>query len=335
MKLKKNIITIFLIIDFILLVLGFLNFRLLTTKAGLPEVYKTEINNFSFDVKHISKSENIIEFNGMKIVKKGSVDFYLLNHKINDTVTIKSINTSGMATSRRVALTNKYILIELIIMALVAMFYFFTGIYVLLKYHGTSFSYIIHTLSISIGLMVIFDWGDLYTYGKFLNFIIFLLFEISIYLVPTLFLHVSFNYPVKSKGKGIFFLVPFYCATVTFVVISIIHLFKIIFLGADIANLYFINFHTTIADIYLVIVLILTIAKFEHSALTLNDVTFKKQIYWALLGITFGPLIYVFLCLVPRILLGNELVSLAFMQFTIIAAPITLLISLAHNKNYN
>jgi len=335
MNSKKTLIIFFLSVDFALLELGFLNFRLLAIKAGLPNEYKTEINNFSFDLKHISKSEKIIEFDGRKIERSGLVDFYLLNYKINDTVKIKSVNAEGKTILRTIALPTKYTLIELLVMAVVAMFFLFTGIYVLLRYRGSSFSYIIHMLSISTGLMVIFDWGDLFTYGKYLNFVIFLFFEIGIYLVPVLFLHLSFTYPVKSKGKSVYFLVPFYATTVTFIIIAFIHLFKIIFMGINVAGLYYINFHTTIADIYLVIVLILTIAKFEHSALTLTDVIYKKQIYWALLGITFGPLIYVFLCLVPRILLGSELVSLAFMQFTIIIAPIMLLISLAHNKSYS
>ena len=335
MNSKKLLIIIFLSTDLILLILGFLNFRLYINKVGLPNEYQAVINNFSFDVKHIYKRERIIEFEGKKIDKNGLVDFYLLNHQHNDTVKIKSISAAGKFIERNVALPKKYVPIELVIMAFVTLFFFFTGIFILLRYRNTTFSYIIHTLTISIGVMIILDWGDLITYGKVLNFIIFLLFEASIYIVPTLFLHFSFTYPVRSKEKNLFFLAPFYCATITFIIIGTIHLVKIFFFAKDIRGLYYLTFHTTISDIYLALVLILTIAKFEHSALTLSDKIYKKQIYWALLGITFGPLVYVFLCLISRILLGYELVSIAFMQFTIIVAPIMFLISITRNKrNY-
>jgi hypothetical protein len=331
-KSKKQLIFILLSVDLLLIILGFLNLQLYNNKAGLPIEYQAKINDFSFDVKNIYKKEQIIEFDGKEINKNGLVDFYLLSHKYNDTVSIKSIGTGGKIIERKVVLPKKYVQFELVIMALVTLFFFFTGIFILIRYRNTTFSYIIHALSISTGIMIIFDWGDLITYSKLLNYIIFLFFEMSIYLVPTLFLHLSFTYPVKTKERSLFFLAPFYCAAVTFIIISYIQLTKIFFFGKDISELYYLNFHTTIADVYLVLVIILTIAKFEHSALTISDVTYKKQIYWALSGITFGPLIYVFLCLIPRILMGYELVSLVFMQFTTVVAPIMLLISVTRNK---
>ncbi len=333
MNSKRKIIVFLLAIDFCLLILAFLNLRLFSEKASLPSEYQAKINNFSFDVKNIYRKKQVIEFDGKEINKNGQLEFYLLSHKAKDTVNVKSIGADSEITKQKVILVNTYENYELAIMMVVTLFFFFTGVFILIKYRNNSFSFIIHALSVCTGIMIIFDWGDLITYGRFLNFIIFLLFEISIYMVPALFLHLSFTYPVKTKSKNIFFLSAVYCAAITFIVISCIQLVKIFFFNADINKLYYLNFHTTVADVFLVIVIILTIAKFEHSALSINDVTHKKQIYWALSGITFGPLIYVFLCLIPRILMGYELVSMVFMQFTTIVAPIMLLISVTHNKN--
>ncbi|MGE5679845.1 MAG: hypothetical protein ACM34K_03090 [Bacillota bacterium] len=332
MRSKNNLIILFLLADLVLLILGIFNLRTYIDKPGLPAEYQAVINDFSFDVKNIYKKEKIIEFDGKAINKNGLIDYYMLSHRYDDKVRIKSIGIEGKITEDTVSLTKCYYFYEIVIIFIVTLFFFFTGIFILLRYRSTSFAFIIHTLSISTGMMIILDWGDLITYSKIINYIIFLGFEASIYLVPTLFLHLSFTYPVRSRERSMYLLTPFYCAAITFIIISYIQITWIFYFGGDISKMYFLNFHTTIADVYLVLVLTLTIAKFEHSALTIEDVTHKKQIYWALSGITFGPLIYVFLCLIPRILMGHELVSLVFMQFTTVIAPVMLLVSVTRNK---
>ena len=331
-NLRKRLFVIFLSLDVILLILGVLNFRLFINKAGLPHQYQPVVDDLSFNVKNIYRSEKITEFGGKEVANNGQLEFYLLSHKYNDTVKIKSVNPEGIVTEKDVALVKKYNTIDLMVMSLVALFYLFTGVFILLSYRDAASSYVIHAVAISVGAMIIFEWGDIYTYNSFLNFIFLWLFEVSIYTAPLMFLHFSFAYPVKGKESHFVFLTPFYCATLTFIIIATIHLVKIFFLGADITSLSFITFHTTVADVYLAVVLILTIAKLEHSTLTLTHAHYKKQIYWVLLGIMFGPLIYVFLFLAPRILLGYELVSAAFMQFTFVVAPITLLISITRKR---
>ena len=331
MAVKKNIIKILLLIDFILLVLAYLNCISLWNKAGLPEEYKSNINSFSFDVRHLNNGEQIIEFDGKVADKSGLVDFYIMRNKINDTVKIKS-TLNHKIIERNAVLPEHFKKTDLIILIIVTLLYFFTGIFILIKYSSSNFAFIIHMVTVCTGVMVIYDWGDLLTYGKIINFIILAIYEIGIFMVPTLFLHFSFNYPISKSKVKLVVLVPFYFTSIVCIIISILNLAGIIFYDIDVAQTYFLPFHTYIADIFLVIGLILTVAKLEHSALTIPDALARKQIYWALLGISFGPLVYVFLRLIPRLLLGYELVSEAFMDFTIIVAPIMFLISVTRKK---
>jgi hypothetical protein len=304
-------------------------------KAEVPDEYKAIIKNFTFDVKNIYKSEKILELDDKKIEARGMIDFYLLNYHAGDTVKIKSVDINNKITVKNVVLKRKYDDISIAIMVLVALFYFYTGIFILLRYKNTAFAHTIHMACVGTAIMVIFDWGDLTSYSKGINFLLFVIYESGIYIVPTMFFHFSFNYPVRSKTKHSWFLAPFYFATATFILISIIQLANIFYFGKDISDSYFIYFHTTVSDLFLIIGIIMTIAKLEHSALTIEDVTFKKQIYWALLGISFGPLIFVFMRLIPRLLTGYELVNQVLMEFTTVIAPIMLLISVTRNKrNY-
>jgi len=80
--------------------------------------------------------------------------------------------------------------------------------------------------------------------------------------------------------------------------------------------------HGMVNDVFLLVGLLCTVANFEHSALTLRDARQRKDVYWVLLGIMFGPLVYVFMILVPRMLLGSELVSDSVMQYTLVVAPL-------------
>lgn len=331
MRIKNHIIKIILIADFIVLVFAGLNFSILMKKAGLPPEYLAKINSFSFDVNNINKGQTILEFDNKIIDKPGLLDFYLLYHKQNDIVRIKSIQNSS-TIERTLALPLKLDMTELMIMAIVTLFYFFTGIYILLTFKSTAFSYVLHMVTIATAVMVMFDWGNFVIYPMAINFILFLLFDISIFLVPTLFLHFSFLYPRTESRYKMLLLGPFYIASITFISISFINLFKIFFLGINVNNTNYLAFHTYISDMFLVAGLILTVAKLEHSALTISNVLARKKIYWALLGISFGPLVYVFLRLMPRLILGYELVSQSFLNFTIIIAPIMLLISVTRKN---
>lgn len=324
-------IILFLAVDIVILLFGVLNLLLLIERPGLPTEYKADINSFTFDLANIYTGERIIEFDGKKINMTGLIDYYLLSHNINDTVKIKSISKEKII-ERIVTLPPKFHSFDLIIMSIVTLFYFFTGIFILLKFRDTSFSYIIHILTVATGVMVIYDWGNLITYNNIINFIILTVFEAGIFFVPSLFLHFSFTYPVSGSRQKFIFLVPFYSASITFLVINIINLAGLLFFDNNISNSYFLVFHTDISDIFLSAGLIMTIAKLEHSALTISDPIFRKKIYWALLGISFGPLIYVFLRLIPRLLLGYELVSQSLMEATTIIAPIMLLISVTRNN---
>ena len=331
MSVKREIIRILLIIDCILLVFALLNSTLLWNKAGLPKEYKTNISSLTFQVKHINKVEQIIEFDGKKIDKPGLIAFYLMKHRINDSVTIKSILDDKIIV-RHAILSRHFQKSDIIILIMVTLLYFFTGIYILLKYKTSEFAFIMHLLSVCTGVMVLYDWGDLFTYPKIISYIILSIFEIGIFMVPTLFLHFSFNYPVSNSKYKFIVLVPFYSISIVSIIISLINLTRIIFLNVDINDTNFLLFHTIIADIFLIVGLISTVAKLEHSALTITDALSRNQIYWVLLGISFGPLIYVFLRLMPRLLLGYELVSEVFLDITIIVAPIMFLVSVSRKK---
>jgi hypothetical protein len=330
---KKHRIKLILLLDAIIIIFGAMNFSLFLDKAGLPDIYKPDINSFTYDVKNIYHGEKIIEFDGIIISNTEAIDFYLLNYKPNDIVNIKSIADSKVI-ERDIALPSQFCAVELSIMATVTLFYFFTGIFILLRFKDTVFSLVIHMVCILTGVMIASDWGDLTTLPSFVNFTNFFLFECGAYLVPVFFLHFSFTYPIPTSRYSMRFLVPLYIISITFIIISSLNIISVFYFGKDITETYLLDFHNTISDIMLIIGLILTVAKLEHTVLKMTNILYRKKVYWALLGISFGPLIYVFMILIPRHIMGHQLVSQSLMEFTIIIAPIMLLISVTR-KNGN
>jgi hypothetical protein len=328
---KKHRIKLILLLDAIIIIFGAMNFSLFFDKAGLPDIYKPDINSFTYDVKNIYHGERIIEFDGIKISDTEAIDFYLLNYKPNDIVNIKS-NADGRIIERDIPLPSQFCAVELSIMATVTIFYFFTGIFILLRFKDTVFSLVIHMVCILTGVMIASDWGDLTTLPSFINFINFFLFECGTFLVPVFFLHFSFTYPIATSRYSMRFLVPLYIISITFIIISSLNIISVFYFGKDIAETYLLDFHNTVSDIMLIIGLILTVAKLEHTVLKMTNILYRKKVYWALLGISFGPLIYVFMILLPRLIMGHQLVSQSLMEFTIIIAPIMLLISVTRKN---
>jgi len=330
---KKHIIKLILVLDMILIIFGAMNFFLFFDKAGLPDIYKPDINSFSFDVKNIYHGEEIIEFDGIRVLNPDALDYYLLLYKPGDLIKIKS-KLDGEIIERIIALPTQFCAIELMIMATVTVFYFFTGIFIIIRFKHKTFSLVIHMVCILTGVMITSDWGDLITYPSFINLINFFLFECATFLVPVFFLHFSFTYPKATSKYSMIFLVPLYLISITFIIVSAINIVAVFYYGKEITDTYLLIFHNTISDLLLIFGLILTVAKLEHSVLKMTDIIFRKKIYWALLGISFGPLIYVFMILFPRHIMGYQLVSQTLMEFSIIIAPIMLLVSVTR-KNGN
>lgn len=328
---NKYLVHFFLSVDLILIVLGCFNFEALVEKASLPEKYKPKINSFSFNINEILKSEKITKIDDQKISHQWEIEFHLTHHSIGEDIVITS-ESAGQKKLEKVSLIPSNSTFDLITIAIVTLLYFFTGIYILIRFRKENYSYVLHWLAIATAIMVCFDTGSLRTFGNGFNFILISVFNIGVYLVPVLFLHFSFTYPVSNSRYKLMLLVPFYFASLTGIICSLLNISMFTLLGVSVEKTYYNHLHTFIADIFLIAGLILTVAKFEQSALIISEPLLRRKIYWALLGISFGPFVYVFLILMPRLILGFELVSDSLMQLTILIAPIMFLISVSQKK---
>jgi hypothetical protein len=103
--------------------------------------------------------------------------------------------------------------------------------------------------------------------------------------------------------------------------------------GIPLHDTHYLDIHGRVNDGFLILGLLCTVANLEHSALAIQDPYDRKRIYWVLLGIFFGPLVYVFLILVPRMMLEYELVSQSMMQYTLLMAPLMFYLAIRKAPN--
>jgi len=330
MSLKIQIVST-LIIDIIILSLAFLNVTSLSERAEVPKNIFSNFNNTTYNVNPSDTISKVIEFQGIQIKSGAFLNYYLTNNKKGDLVRIKLINNNEVF-DLKIKLVAKYSNFSLFTIIFVSLVYFFTALFVFLKFNSAKYSKILHWLAISTMIMIIFDWGSVQLYGKLINGLIWILYDSAIFLIPTLFLHFSFLFPIEKPERKLLILIIFYTISIIGIIISFLYIIAIFCLSIDINRTYYVELHSMILDIFLITGLIFTVGNFEHSVIHMKNALDKKKIYWILLGIFLGPLVYVFLMLIPRIMLGYELVNEIIMQYSIMLAPIMFIIAIKKKK---
>ncbi|MDT8324226.1 MAG: hypothetical protein RRA94_08950 [Bacteroidota bacterium] len=227
-----------------------------------------------------------------------------------------------LAVSNIPALRARFGTFDTVTNQIVGFTFLLFGIYVLLRHHRAGYAGILHALAVGTAVMILLDPGSLTTGGTAMDLALRLCFDVAIWLLPALFFHFSFIYPVEKDLPKRLIMFPWYLVSAAGVALSAFHLAAMHFAGVPGRDTPYMEIHGTYNDVFLIVGLLCTIANFEHSALTIPDPVQRKNAYWVLLGIMAGPLLYVLMMLVPRMLLGHELVNDSTLQYTLFIAPL-------------
>lgn len=341
-----------LVLDALLLVLALANLEALRTAAALPPPYAAPHLSLGDLPTPATQRQRVLAFEGWTLSDPAVLPFLLSKHRAGDTVTISATTASPAAAApstappktdaqaaapaeQRIVLAARFPLADLVSTFVIGCVFLVFGAYVLVRHRDHPWTLVLHALAASTAAMILFDWGTQIGHAPWLTLILRLIFDVSIWILPALFLHFSTLYPVALVRHRRMLLAPFYIVSSLGIAFSILSLVPMYSLDADSLTLEYNLVHATINDIYLIIGLLAAAALFERTALSISDPLQRRRVYWILLGILCGPLVYVFLILIPRTLLGYELVSNTLMEYTLLAAPILFWISLrtAHTSS--
>lgn len=328
---RKTQIAITLLIDVMIFSLALLNITSMSERAEVPQNLYSRIKNTSQNNDSSHAIVTLLEIDGKEIKSYAFQQYFLSQYKKGDYAKIK-YKKNNTTYEETVRLEAKYPDSRLLAVIVVGFVYFFTALYLILKFFSSNYSKIVHWLAICTMIMIMFDWGTIQKYGILLNGLLWILYDWAMFLMPALFLHFSFVFPQKKMKRKKLLLSVFYSISTIGMLISVVYVILIFFLSYDIYSTYYIEVHSIILDIFIITGLIATIGNFEHSVLNMENALDRNKIYWILLGIFFGPLVYTFLRLIPRIMLGEELVSETIMLYTVMLAPIMLIIAIKKKK---
>jgi len=311
-----------LLFDVILMIFAWFNIESMKEVADLPGEYQLKVRGLSYNAANGGPSRTILRIEGDKVDSPDLLRYYLCKHTRGDSVTVTDV-CDNIVSERRIRLVSKYTSSELAAVIIVGASFFVFGIYIIVKHSSKPYAGVLHAVTVGTALMIVYDWGSLKLYLASFNALRWFIFDVAIWILPALFLHFSFKYPnEKRTGYKRYFLTFFYVVSLSGIAVSAYYLVQIFFCGYQIHDTHYLDIHAQGSDMFLMAGLLCTVANLEHSALAIQNAYDRKRIYWVLLGISFGPLVYVFLILVPRTMLQYELVSQTMMQYTLLMAPL-------------
>ena len=310
-----------LILDVVLMVFAALNVVSLRNGADLPGEYKVKPRGLSSSVVRPAAPRAVLRIEGSDARAPELLQYRLAGWTRGDSVTV--LETQGGAPAeRRIGLAAKYGPVQLWTIVCVGAVFFVFSLYVVIRHSGRPWAGALHGVTVGTALMILYEWGSLTTYPAALTAFCWLMFDLAIWMLPSLFLHFSYLYPMGKRGYKRLILPVFYLASLSGAALSAYYLLQVFVAGVRMEDTPYLLLHAQVNDAFLILGLLCTVANLEHSALTIQNALDRKRVYWVLLGISFGPLVYVFLILVPRTMLDYELVSQAVMQYTLLMAPL-------------
>lgn len=322
----------FVLCDAILLVIAWVNIVSMKAVADLPDEYRPKIRGLSSNAANMGASRAILRIEGNTADSPGLLRYYLCTYVPGDSVTVVDVRDNH-TSERKIGLVSRYSPFDIGTIIVVGAIFCVFGIYVIIKHFSRPFAGVLHALAIGTAVMVVVDWGSLKLYPAWFNALRWFIFDVAIWILPSLFLHFSFMYPNEKRGYKRLVTRIFYGVSLAGIGVSAYFLVRIFFQGIPLHDTHYLDIHGQINDGFLIAGLLCTVANLEHSALAIHDPYDRKRIYWVLLGIFFGPLVYVFLILVPRMMLEYELVSQSLMQYALLMAPLMFYLAIRKTTN--
>ena len=311
----------FLVCDAVLIAVASVNIASMREVADLPGEYRPAVPGLSSSAVHAGAARTVVRLEGNAVNSPELLRYDLSYSSPGDSVAVTDADSAAVS-ERMIRLVPKYAAFDLGTIIGVGAVFFVFAIYIIVKHSGRSFAGVLHAVAVCAAVMVVFDWGSLRMFPSWFNAVRFFIFDVAIWMLPTLFLHFSFIYPGDKGGHKRLFTTVFYLVSLAGLGVTVYYLIQIFFQGVHMEDTHYLDYHARGSDVFLMAGLLATVANLEHSALAIRDPHERKRIYWVLLGISFGPLVYVFLILVPRNMLGYELVSQSAMQYTLLMAPL-------------
>lgn len=298
--------------------------------AALPRDYQRPMLTMHYGSETMAPAPVLLAINEERVPSARHIPAMLPRYRSGERAAITE-RVGDRERARIITFEAAYSGMDIATSLIVAAGFLLFALGVALRYRDRAYRGILLATALGTAAMVTLDWGTHTLYPAAVNFALRLLFDCAIWMVPVLFFHFSCVYPATKNAPKRSVLPAGYAIAAAGIAASIDAL--VTMTGADgaIPSPLYCLLHGTVNDAFIVTGLLASVINFEHSALHIESVHQRRNISWVLMGIIVGPLVYVFMMLVPRTLMGQEFISDAAMQYALLIAPIGFWIALRRN----
>ena len=324
---------IILIIDLLIYIICLIGFSHLNEKAAIRAIFEQKGGNVSVkEIKSpylknsLKKDDLIITLNSYKISAVEDIEFICSMELISSTIPVE-INRNGEQFSLLLLLEPFFTRSYLIIVFIVGNFFFFLGIFVLLKRPDDRVAQVFHWSLISVTTLCLANWATINVHPYSFEILVRILFSIAYAFFPPIFIHLSLIFPKIKWQSYKKLLIPLYCFSI---LLSFLQIITFIFSILPVSITGF-HYYMNIFDItryYFVLSGIFGVINFLHSYSKALEKSERHKLQWVILGLTIGTLSFVLLWQIPQLITSYELIPEEIMLLLVAIAPLTIAISI-------
>lgn len=337
-------IKIILIIDLVIFIFCVFGIFQTFEKAGLEpnahisfdisdgKVFINSVNNPDLH-KILNKGDRLVAINDHPVTVKEDIEFIFDSFQIGQKATI-SIIRNGLELQKEIILPSYYSIFYLIVQIIVGCVFFLNGVFVIYERPDDRAAWIWHWATICTAVIIMCTWGRFSISPAGSGHLIRNVFSAAYAFVPTLYLHLTFIFPVrKLKGEN-FLLNPLY----TFSLLLAIWMIVTFELAASNFSIDWFHNHLIgfdIVRIYFAGVIFIGMGNLIHSYIKAREESEKRKLRWVLTGLAIGPPAFVILWQIPQLLALDSIIPEEIIVLFMIIVPLSFTISIVKYHIFN
>lgn len=288
-------------------------------------VFVDQIIDPRFNKKFLP-GDKVISVENHPVSRKEDIEFILDGYAIGDLVTF-TLSRGSQIIQSKIKLPPYYAWIYLLSQIIVGSAFFLLGVFVIYKRPNLLSANVWHWSSIGGGLIIMCTWGRYTIEPTGLGYFVRYIFSMAYAFVPTLFLQLSFVFPVTKYANLNRLFKPLYGLSIVLAVWMIIT-FSFTIAGSSMIWFHHFMIPFDLDRSFFSLVILFGMGNIIHSYIKANEESERRKIRWVLLGLAIGPPAFVLLWQIPQLFSYDAFIPEYVIVILMLIVPVTFSISI-------
>jgi signal transduction histidine kinase len=321
---------VLLTVDAIFFVLCLFGYYRLTQKAYTPfnlltlDSYSV-ISDLGEYNSIIAVGDTVLEIDGFSFHLGEEVELYTDRKNIDDSVQV-SVLKNGVTVSTYVSLTNYYSLVDLITIAFVGILFIILPMVVVFKSDDEA-AIIFNWASIGLAMIMTMSSANFTVEPVSLSLLIHFLFLFAFCLTPVIYIHFICTFTCWVSRYEKLVLTLFYTSAII-IALYLSYAFLNSIFNLSLKNIQnYVAIYNDVFRYFLIFCTLFIVVTLFSAFRSTNDVITKRKIKWLILGFI-GPLAFIFLWVIPILIIHQPFVPEFLMNLLLITVPASMAIAI-------